>query len=380
MIKKLALLAAAAFAALCFGGPLLTRGRVQGRADRTLSDWRPGRDPGGIAYVGAKTCAECHAREAATYSDSPMARAAATAADCEILKRHTSLTFREGPYTYRITRRGGESVYTVSDGVGAVSEPILFCFGEGVAGQTYIFRRGGAFYEGRVSFFQKLGGLGITILHPRSLPASLEEAVGRRMSPEGARGCFNCHTTAAVSGSEFKPERLVAGVSCEACHGPGERHVAAARAKNLKEPAIFNPGDLDALDLSQEFCGTCHVGFQEVLEMPEQGGAGNIRFQPYRLLKSRGHLSNDRRISCVACHDPHDKLKHEADFYDAKCAACHASGPREPRAKERAAAPCPVATKGCVTCHMPKVELPEMHFKFTDHWIRTPRPNETTPR
>jgi hypothetical protein len=29
---------------------------------------------------------------------------------------------------------------------------------------------------------------------------------------------------------------------------------------------------------------------------------------------------------------------------------------------------------------MPKVDLPEMHFKFTDHWIRIVKPGEATPR
>jgi hypothetical protein len=29
---------------------------------------------------------------------------------------------------------------------------------------------------------------------------------------------------------------------------------------------------------------------------------------------------------------------------------------------------------------MPKVELPEMHFKFTDHWIRIARPGDPVPR
>ena len=378
--KKLALVFAAALAVLCVCGPQLTRGRVQVRADNPLANWRPGRDPGGVGYVGTKTCAGCHTKEAASYASAPMAHASAAAADCEILKSRTPLTFREGPYTYQITRRGGQSVYTVTDGAGTISEPILYCFGQGVAGQTYILRRGDSLYEGRVSFFKKLNGLGITILHPREVPASLADAFGRRMSPEGARGCFACHTTEAVSGSQLQLERLTNGVSCESCHGPGERHVAAARAKNFKELEIFNPGTLDALDLTQEFCGKCHVGFEEVLQMPDQGGAGNIRFQPYRLLKSRGHLSDDRRISCVACHDPHGELKSEPEFYDSKCTACHLNGPREVKTKERAAAACPVSTSRCVTCHMPKVELPEMHFKFTDHMIRTPRPNEPTPK
>jgi formate-dependent nitrite reductase cytochrome c552 subunit len=29
----------------------------------------------------------------------------------------------------------------------------------------------------------------------------------------------------------------------------------------------------------------------------------------------------------------------------------------------------------CVTCHMPKLELPGAHFAFTDHYIRIVQPN-----
>jgi hypothetical protein len=60
----------------------------------------------------------------------------------------------------------------------------------------------------------------------------------------------------------------------------------AARRKDLRDPQIFNPGELSALELSQEFCGSCHVGFEQAMLMPGQGGANNIRFQAYRIFYS----------------------------------------------------------------------------------------------
>ena len=33
---------------------------------------------------------------------------------------------------------------------------------------------------------------------------------------------------------------------------------------------------------------------------------------------------------------------------------------------------CPVSTKNCTTCHMPKVESSIQHSTFTDHWISKP--------
>jgi hypothetical protein len=376
--KALALCFLSACAAVYFGGADLknTRGQVA----TPLSKWRPAHDYSGLRYVGGATCAECHTRESATQPATPMGRAAERADDCEILKTHPRLSFRNGAYTYLITREAGGSIYSVSDGVKTISERILYCFGQGAAGQTYIFRHDGSFYESRVSYFAALQNLDITIEHPRIPPASLEDALGRPMSEEAARGCFGCHTTGPAGGARLQLERLTAGVSCEACHGPGEKHVAAVRTKDFKNLQIYNPAALDSFELSQEFCGSCHQSFDTVMSLEGQGGASNIRFQPYRIFNSRAHLINDRRLSCVACHDPHAELEHDAGFYDAKCFACHLSTNKEAKTRARTAPPCPVSTKQCTTCHMPKVELPSMHYQFTDHWIRTPKPGGPVPK
>ena len=379
--KALALVFFLACVSVYLAGPVLRGAWGQGRAESALAKWRPGgRDGSGIRYVGSETCAGCHPRESAVQPSTPMGRAAQSAADCDILKSRPRLTFRNGRYTYQLAREGGGSVYTVSDGVSQISAPVLFCFGQGAAGQTYIFRRRGVYYESRVSYFRALDRLDITIEHPRAEPPSLEEALGRPMTREAARGCFGCHTTAAEGATGFQPESVAAGVSCEACHGPGERHLAAVKAKETKNLHIFNPAALDGLELSQEFCGACHQSFETVMGMHEQGGAGNVRFQPYRVFNSRGHLTTDRRMSCVACHDPHGPLERDPVKYDANCLSCHLSTAKEPKTRSRDAAPCPVATKACVTCHMPKVELPSMHFKFTDHWVRIARPGQPVPR
>jgi hypothetical protein len=380
-VRILALCVVLTGACVYFINSHLIGARSQTRAGSgDLSKWRPARDNSGVGYVGGAVCAECHKKEAASQPSTPMGHASERASDCEILKTNARLTFTNGPYTYRITREGSTSLYTVSDGKREVSVPVLYCFGQGAAAQTYVLRHDGTFYESRVSYYSALGGLDLTINHPRAVPPSLEDALGRRMSEEAARGCFACHTTGARGAGRFEPERLSQGVSCEACHGPGERHVAAARAKNLRDPLIYNPAELDGLDLSQEFCAACHQGFDAVMALEGQGGAANIRFQPYRIFNSRAHLLNDRRMSCTACHDPHGPLERDEAFYDSKCAACHLTTAKEQRTRERSAPACPVASRGCATCHMPKVELPDMHYKFTDHWIRIAKPGAPVPR
>jgi hypothetical protein len=352
---------------------------VRAQSDTFFSEWRPNADTRGIHYVGNKVCADCHQREAAELA-TPMANALEVAPDCKIVNARNRLTFKNSNYTYELARRGKDVVYTVSDGAKSISTPILYCFGQGHVGQTYIFRYNNVLYETRVSYFAKLNQLDFTIGHRTNVPTSLDDALGRAIGGDEPQQCFGCHSTGAVNGTELKLEHLSAGVGCESCHGPGEKHLVAMKEKKVDEPQIFNPGGLGGFELSQSFCGTCHTSFEQAMLQPGQSGINNIRFQPYRIFNSRGHNTNDPRISCLACHNPHEQLQHDAAYYDGKCLACHLTTAQETKTERRSAAACPVSTKNCASCHMPKVELPGMHAAFTDHWIRIARPNEPTPR
>ncbi|HAF24154.1 MAG TPA: hypothetical protein DCK93_14810 [Blastocatellia bacterium] len=351
------------------------RGQNQSRA---FSRWRPTHELAGVRYVGSSACAQCHSEVTAKRSANLMSKALEPTADCEVLKTHQPLNFRNGPYTYQIVREGNRSIYKITDGVNAISEPILFCFGQGKAGQTYVFRHNDVFYESRVSYYQETQSLDFTIVHPHSVPESLEDGLGRAMTVEAAQGCFACHSTASVSGNQLQLDHLIPGVTCEGCHGPGEKHIAAVKARNFKNLQIFNPANMDGDELTQEFCGACHVSFEKALLMPKQGGSNNLRYQPYRIFNSKGH-NGDLRISCIACHDPHDKLEQDAAFYDSKCLACHLTVRGQAKTTTRSAPACPVSKQQCVTCHMPKIALPGGHAKFSDHWIRIVKPNEPIP-
>jgi hypothetical protein len=377
--KKLAMAALAFLAAIPIGSSGLISGRTQ-TTQNPLSDWRPIDDSHGIRYVGTRACAQCHKRQAAIQPSTPMAHALESTGECEVLGERKRMTFQEGRYSYQIVRQDTRSIYSVSDGVNTISEPILYCFGRGRAGQTYVLQHGGVLYECRMSFYQAIQNLDLTIGQRTGVPTSLEEALGRRLTSTEAVDCFGCHAPSAVSGRSLRLENMVPGVTCEACHGPGEKHIAAVNSRDSKGLQIFNPRTLDSVTLSQEFCGTCHRSFAQVMEMPTQGGFQNVRFQPYRIFNSKGHNRFDSRIGCTACHDPHDRLQHEASFYDSKCIACHVANLPNTIIETGSARACPVGKQKCASCHMPKVEIPGTHTSFTDHWIRVVKPNETIPR
>jgi hypothetical protein len=140
----------------------------------------------------------------------------------------------------------------VSDGKQTISLPILYAFGQGKAGQTYVLKQDDIYYESLVSFYNEIGGLDLTMGAQSVKPQSLMAAIGRQLSKNETVSCFGCHSTGAVGGSQLHLDKLVAGVRCEACPRPGRDHVAAERPGNRNAALIFNPGRLGGDELAQE--------------------------------------------------------------------------------------------------------------------------------
>ncbi|MGH9325865.1 MAG: multiheme c-type cytochrome, partial [Terriglobia bacterium] len=165
------------------------------------------------------------------------------------------------------------------------------------------------------------------------------------------------------------------GVSCEACHGPGARHVALSQKGTSGEAArrsIFNPATLEPVEI-ENFCGECHRT-SRLVTLEGLHGLDTVHYEPYRLEMSQCWIMT-RRISCLTCHDPHQPLQRNPAAYDAACLSCHPSRPSRRMAAGQAYA-CPVATHNCVTCHMPKCRLPRAPFSMSDHFIRIVASND----
>ena len=334
--------------------------------------WPTKGEAGREEYVGSEACFDCHEAKSERQQETAMFHAASRAVDSKNLRDHGRLTFQRGPFSYELATTAERSLLVATSGSSSVSAELFWAFGSAHMGQTFVYEQAGDFFESRVSFFTERSGLDVTPGPSSSLPTSIQSAAGRAMPIGEARACFACHTTAAITRNRLDPEKATPGVQCESCHGPGAKHVTAAIAKTDKQGSgsVFNPAKLNRVD-SVDFCGACHRTWQDVVSTSaDSPPLINVRFAPYRLENSQCWADGDARIACVGCHDPHKPLVHDLASYDANCLACHVASPAGKRTSVRPGASCPVATKNCVTCHMPKVEPPTLHSSFTDHWIR----------
>ena len=297
-----------------------------------------------------------------------MAHALSPAPLASLLKANPHLKFKKGETEYRVDYEGDQVIYDVRRGTEHLSLPIQWAFGVGNVGQTYVYAMDGALYESRVSFFRTRKGLDITNGHKDFPDSTITEAAGRLLSEDEVTSCFGCHMSPA--GSEFLP-----GVQCTACHKELDEHVSSF----LNGGTPVKPAHLASLSSIEmaDFCGRCHRTFSAIQNSGLKTAA-NVRFQPYRLVGSRCFIADDRRISCVACHNPHEEFRKDASFYDTKCKACHAAVVAANKNSPRFGV-CPVAKQNCTSCHMPKIEAPDMNDTFTDHRIRVVRKGQAYP-
>lgn len=96
--------------------------------------------------------------------------------------------------------------------------------------------------------------------------------------------CFTCHTTgySAITG-----QFVLAGVTCEACHGP-------YRAEHPQESMM--------IATSEELCGTCH---------------------PSTLLEWQSSRHGAVGVACVDCHEVHTQRTRAAVTTNSLCTGCH---------------------------------------------------------
>jgi len=332
-------------------------------------------------YVGSRVCGECHASEAARHRLTGHARTFDTAVGSPLARRLRGRVVAdpERPgVSWKYAMEDGKFQAVRSDGgSGDVEQRVLdYVLGSGDHAATFVSMTDPEkprAQEHRLTYFTESDSLGITPGQRAEDPNLGTTDRGRELSTDETLKCLGCHTTPGSLAPPTEPgrapvaeaERLSPGVQCEACHGPGRAHVTAARKRQPELSMPFGGGRWSA-ESQLGLCGQCH-------RHPSRFPADRIqpdnpqlaRFQPIGLKQSKCYTDSNGELSCVTCHNPHERASKDVAAYETICLSCH--GAPSPSRADRV---CPVsASKGCVDCHMPKVDSSQ-HVLFTDHWIR----------
>lgn len=209
--------------------------------------------------------------------------------------------------------------------------------------------------------------------------------------------CFGCHVSQLEKNYD-SPTRSYhtvwrePGISCESCHGPGERHNRACRDLPkgvtptnlfLKSWRTFTPDQVNSA------CAPCHAKMHPLtssfspgdaffdhydlvcLEHPDFSPDGRDLGENYTYtLWLMNPCVRNSRLDCTHCHTSSGRYRFATNDVNGACASCHAAKTQRIAAHSRH--PAEGATGRCVSCHMPSTVFAGM--RRSDHSHRPPCP------
>jgi tetratricopeptide (TPR) repeat protein len=370
------------------------------------------------ADASPKSCAQCHAIEAAGYATTGMAHAfyrpqandtvEAPAREHQFFHvasaTYFSMTEHEGKYYQRRWQLGFDGK---PDNVEELQ--IDYVMGSGNHVRTYLHREeDGTLIELPLAWYAELGGhWGMNPGYDNPQPRTRRPIAYECMFCHNAYPEIPAVTHRDLSASPIYNESLPEGIDCQRCHGAGAAHVKAAQTPGTSiteiRALILNPARLSN-ERKMEVCEQCHLettsnplpdrirhydqqpfGYMSGQPLtsfnsyfgrdPEHGRTDNFEIvnAPYRLKQSRCYLKSAGALTCETCHNPHDlhKGSDSTSYYSSICMKCHAANLPEQIALHRH-----TASNDCVSCHMPKRRTEDVvHAVMTDHLIqRNPPP------
>ena len=328
-------------------------------------------------FVGARSCRQCHPGEYAAFTRSGHAHTLRPAGKTALARQldGRSLPDPEAPdVSWRYSVDDGRLLVTRRQSGRTDRRVIDYALGSGTRATTFLSlishgESSPGALEHRLTHFTREDELRVTPGHRRPGPQAVRDPFGLNLPPAVTLDCLACHATRTSSRGEKRVDvaELIPNVSCERCHGPGLKHVEAAR-RGAGPGALRMPfgGDEAGADAEIRLCGRCHR-LPDMLrpDMIRPDNPVVARFAPVGLLQSACFTRGDGSLRCTTCHDPHARASTDSAAYDARCLACHEARPR---------ASCTGPPRsGCVECHMPKRDAGH-GLDFSDHWIRRPGP------
>lgn len=374
----------------------------------------------GATYVGAGTCASCHAAETALWEGSHHDLAMQHADANTVLGDFDDATFEKDGVTTTFFRRDGDFIVRTDGPDGSLEDfEVLFTFGVTPLQQYLVALPGGRLQALTTAWDTRPaedGGQRWFHLYPDEVIPAGDELHWTGRLQNWNTMCADCHSTNLVRSYDlatdtFHTTYAEINVACESCHGPGSAHVGWAEksagweampdmglvvplderkgATWILDPATGNsrrePPRASTMEV--ETCAVCHsrrgpltasaipghpigdsyrvVNLDQGLYFPD----GQIRDEVYEygsFLQSRMFHEG---VTCSDCHEPHSlKLRFEKNGV---CLQCHEATKFDAPAHHHHA----MGSEGaeCASCHMPERTYMVVDPR-RDHSFRIPQP------
>ena len=395
-------------------------------------------------YVGSKACVSCHEREASEWQKSQHHDAMAPANDQTVLGNFNNAKFSYAGLTSTFFKRDGKFFANTEGRDGKLTDyEIKYTFGIAPL-QQYLVE----FPDGRIQALlsawdarpKKDGGQRWFNLYPNERITHDDELHWTGPAQNWNFMCADCHSTGLRKNydpvaNRFKTEWSDINIGCEACHGPGSRHLEWARSQipplkkggegkfESRAKIPLNPPSSKGEELSKglsaslderrgivwtpnpttgnsarskpreadqeiEVCAQCHARRGQIAEGYAAGKPFLDYYRPAFLTaplyysdgQQRGEVYNwgsflqsKMYAKGVTCSDCHNPHSGKLRTEgNTLCATCHLPSKYDTAAHHHHKPAS--AGAACVACHMPSATYMVVDPR-RDHSLRVPRPD-----
>lgn len=355
-------------------------------------------------FVGSEKCKSCHETAYKKWLDSYHRKAMAKAGDETVLGDFSDVRYTD-PYnhvTSRFYRKDGR-FYVETEGPDGKSGQfeIAYTFGAYPLQQYLIPFPGGRLQCLNIAWdVEKKAWYR---LPPYDVASPQDWLHWTRGGQTWNAMCAECHSTNLTKGynpetDDYRTTWSEITVGCEACHGPGSKHLEWAELPPLARSRADNFGlavrtSNTTAEQQIRLCAPCHArrfqlgdnrhGQSELLDLmvPELLNEGfyypdgQILAEDYVYGSFTQSKMYQRGVRCGDCHDVHSTKRHKEG--NALCTQCHRAtvyDTKEHHFHKAEYEGKPSDGRLCVKCHMPGRYYMGIDYR-PDHSLRVPRPD-----
>ena len=236
-------------------------------------------------YVGSTACVACHGKEAAEWRQSQHHDAMAEASDQSVRGNFNDAKFTYSGITSTFSKRDGKFLVNTDGRDGKLHDfEVKYTFGVYPL-QQYLIE----FPDGRLQALsiawdarpKKEGGQRWFHLYPKERITYDDELHWTRPAQNWNFMCADCHSTDVRKNYDpvadrFQTRWAEISVGCEACHGPGSRHLEWAKSQIPGWSINATTGNASrskprATEREIEVCAQCHGRRSQIAEGYEAG-------------------------------------------------------------------------------------------------------------